>query len=108
VLESVLEPSKVVSDQYGGSLLKKLDGSTLFARVTAVVENGKTIAYEVFRAVADPKPVRVKAAEVATVVASPQSPMPPGLVDALSPDEMLDLIAYLVSRGDPQGPLFRK
>lgn len=108
VLESVLEPSKVVSDQFGGSLLHKRDGSTLFGRVTAVVENGKTTAYDVFPAVADPKLVRVNATEVATVTTSKQSPMPPGLVDALNPDELLDLIAYLVSRGDPQGPLFKK
>lgn len=108
VLESILEPSKVVSDQFAGALLKKLDGTALFGRVTAVVEQGKTVAYDVLPAVAEPQLVRVSAAEVAQVVPSKLSPMPVGLVDALNPDELLDLLSFLVSRGDPQGPLFKK
>jgi hypothetical protein len=34
--------------------------------------------------------------------------MPPGLLNTFSEDEILDLIAYLESMGDPQHPNFAK
>jgi cytochrome c1 len=34
--------------------------------------------------------------------------MPPGLINSLSADELRDLIAYLMSRGNPEDPMFRK
>ena len=36
------------------------------------------------------------------------SPMPEGLLNVLREDEVLDLLAYLLSRGDPNHPMFRK
>ncbi len=38
---------------------------------------------------------------------SPMSPMPPGLVNTLSKDEILDLIAYLEAGGVPNHPAFK-
>ena len=32
--------------------------------------------------------------------------MPKGLLDKLSREEILDLIAYVLARGNPTGPLF--
>ena len=34
------------------------------------------------------------------------SPMPPGLINMLNPDELLDLIAYLFSGGNPKEKVF--
>jgi hypothetical protein len=34
--------------------------------------------------------------------------MPSGLIDVLKEDEVLDLLAYLRSGGDPNDPAFRK
>ena len=36
------------------------------------------------------------------------SMMPAGLLDTLKEDEVLDLMAYLLSRGDRSGPMFKK
>jgi hypothetical protein len=34
--------------------------------------------------------------------------MPEGLLDTLNRDEVLDLVAYLLSRGDRNNPMFKK
>jgi hypothetical protein len=34
--------------------------------------------------------------------------MPADLLDPLNEDEVLDLLAYLLSRGNPNDPMFRK
>jgi hypothetical protein len=34
--------------------------------------------------------------------------MPPGLINSLSADELRDLIAYLMSRGNSEDPMFKK
>jgi putative heme-binding domain-containing protein len=107
VLESILEPSKVVSDQYAGKVVKRKDGTSLFGHPVEVRENGTLVGYDVWPAAADPKPVRVALAELAALEPSPLSPMPAALADPLAPGELLDLLAFLLSRGDPQGPLFR-
>jgi putative heme-binding domain-containing protein len=107
VLEAILEPNKVISDQYGGSVLRRKDGSTLSGRAVRSGA-GADEAWVVWPTVADPKPVRVPAADVVSVEPSPLSPMPAGLVDRLGPDELLDLLAFLLSRGDGAGPMFAR
>ena len=107
VLEATLEPSRVISDQYAGSIVRTKDGNSHFGRVVPVLADGKLVAHEVWPAVAEPQPFRVPADQVAAVEPSKTSPMPRGLVDRLSP-ELLDLLAYLLSRGDPKDPMFRQ
>ena len=101
VLEAILEPSKVVSDQYAGSVLTRRDGSTLFGRVVEGADS-----YTVVPAVAEATVVEIPSTEVASVAPSKLSPMPADLIDSLSEAEMLDLLAFLLSRGDESGPMF--
>jgi putative heme-binding domain-containing protein len=102
VLESILEPSLVVSDQYSGSVLTKKDGSTLFGSVKKT-HHGDSDVYEVVPATAEAKLVRVSVADVLKVEPSKLSPMPKDLVDRLSADELRDLLAFLLSRGQESG-----
>ena len=98
VLEAILEPSKVVSDQFGGQVVTKTDGTTLFGYAVKTF-HGDDEVYEVMPATADAKLVRVKVGDVAKVERAPQSPMPADLVDRLSAAEVRDLLAFLLSRG---------
>ena len=98
VLEAILDPSKVISDQYSGSVVTRRDGSALFGRAVKVTAEGQEF-WEVVPAVADAVPVRIPVAEVTSVAPSPQSPMPTGLVNGLNPTELRDLIAFLRARG---------
>ena len=63
-------------------------------------EDGGSIVHEVVTATADAAVVRVADAEVARVEPAKLSVMPQGLVDRCSEAELMDLLAYLLSRGN--------
>lgn len=96
LLESILDPNKVISDQYSGKILTKKDGTALFGVVHKTYD-GDTEVYEVVPAVANAEPIRIPVADVAKVEPSPQSPMPAGLLNGLNPDEVRDLVAFLIA-----------
>ena len=75
--------------------------------ITGMVVGEKPEAVEI---VIDPlakgKPTRLLTAEIESRQKSPVSMMPKGLLNRLSREEILDLIAYVVSRGNAKHPLF--
>jgi hypothetical protein len=52
------------------------------------------------------KTVSIKKADISRVTPSDVSPMPTGLLVTLSRDEILDLVAYILSLGDPKHRAF--
>ena len=102
LLEAIIEPSKVISDQYGSSTVTLNDGKT---HAGLVITEGDIVTIHT----ADPKagPVVINYSDVKSIKVSPISQMPPGLINSLSPDELRDLIAYLMSRGNPEDPMFK-
>lgn len=101
--ENIIEPSKVISDQYGSEQVELQDGATLIGRA---YEEGDRL-YVVY----DPRnPEEKESAPLAAVKRRqpyPVSFMPAGLLNALNPDEVLDLLAYIQSGGDPRQSMFR-
>ena len=102
LLESILEPSKVISDQYGTVVVIPKKGDP--ARGLVVEKPDGTL--DVYTSDPDAPPVRFKKSEVESVKQSPVSQMPTGLADVLNRGELLDLLAYLVSRGDAENRVF--
>ena len=104
LLENIVDPSKVISDQYGSEQIELTDGSTLIGR--AYEENGRI--YVVY----DPRnPEEKESAELSRVKSRrpyPVSLMPAGLLNSMNPGEVMNLLAYVLSAGDPQNPVFRK
>ena len=104
LLESLLEPNKVISDQYESSVVVTNTGDVYTGRV--VSEEGDSISIA-----ADPlNPgtlVTVKKTAVASKKRSEQSLMPADLLNGLNQDEVLDLLAYLMSRGNKNDPVYR-
>jgi hypothetical protein len=49
----------------------------------------------------------VKRSELVSAEPSKTSPMPEGLINTLKQDEILDLVAYLLSAGDSKAKMFR-
>jgi hypothetical protein len=49
----------------------------------------------------------IRNADVESRQVSPISMMPLGLINRMNQDEVLDLIAYILSAGDPKHPMFR-
>lgn len=104
-LENIIDPSKVISDQYETHEIKKKDGSTIIGRVMGE-EGGKlNVSTNPF---APQDLMGIPTSEVASKKAYTISMMPPGLINALSKDELLDLMAYVMSGGNPQDKAFQK
>jgi len=103
LLESILDPSRVVSDQYQLMVLSLRDGSTKVGRVQS--EQDKEL-----RLLVDMVAGTVETVEKADVVArtpSPVSAMPPGLVNSLTLEQLLDLLAYLENDGAKDADAFK-
>jgi putative heme-binding domain-containing protein len=105
LVEAIVLPSKVVSDQYKASVVQTADGRVITGRI--VSESPEKLVV-----VTDPedatKFVELVRADVEEVTASPTSLMPQGLLDQLNEAEVLDLLAYVLSRGNPQDARFTK
>ena len=103
--EAIVEPSKVISDQYKASVILTLDDKTITGRIVNDT-NGRYIV------VTDPedssKVVGLKKEDVASVKPSNISLMPEKLLNELNENEVLDLLAYMLSRGDPKHAMFKK
>jgi putative heme-binding domain-containing protein len=103
--EAIVEPSKVISDQYRATIVQTAQGEVLTGRIVSEDKDSFTL-------VADPedptKTRRVKKSDVDEMQASPISLMPKDLLKPLNQDEVLDLLAYLLSRGNKNDPMFRK
>jgi hypothetical protein len=91
-LEAILEPSKVISDQYAAHTVLAEDG-TLAEGLLA--EDGDELV--VYTRDPSAQPVHFARSEVKLVKPSPLSQMPAGLVDPLNPDELRDLLATTVA-----------
>ena len=105
LLENIIEPSKVISDQFGSEQIERAGGDPLMGRVVGE-ENGELLV------MANPfmpdEKTRVKVADVKSRRASAISMMPPGLINSLNPDELQDLLAYVLSGGNASDPMFRR
>ena len=105
ILESIVEPSKVIGDQYGAKTLKMKDGRKLYGRVLSE-SNGK---YELAPNPAEPsQTVAIEKSDVESMQKSAVSVMPQDLLNVFTQDEILDLMAFLISGGDKNDAMFKK
>jgi putative heme-binding domain-containing protein len=105
LLESIIEPSKVVSDQYQATVITMMDGRQVTGRIVNLFGDG----FQVNTDMLDPnKLVNVNRNKIDSIKPSKISMMPEGLIDVLTRDEVLDLVAYLYSRGNRNAPMFAK
>jgi putative heme-binding domain-containing protein len=103
--ESIVAPSKVVSDQYRASVVTTDSGKIYTGRIVNEAKDKVTILLDPEDST---KIAEVKKSAIEEVKPSPVSLMPEGLLKQLNDNEVLDLLAYLLSRGDPTSPFFRK
>jgi putative heme-binding domain-containing protein len=104
LLESIIEPSKVISDQYADVIITLTNGKVVTGRIINLHGDNMHVSTDMLNPSAT---VNVNAKQVDTVVTSKVSPMPAGLIDTLTADEILDLAAFLLSRGDRAHEMFR-
>jgi putative heme-binding domain-containing protein len=105
MLENLIEPSKVISDQYGSEQIELKNGDIVFGRVVGEAEGQLLVMSNPFAPddVTKIDPDRIKERSN-----NPVSMMPAGLINSLNADELKDLVAYLLSGGNPDDPMFAK
>lgn len=101
LLDSIINPSAVVSDQFQAAVVTKKNGDTLAGRLVREDETEIVLMPNMF----NPQALTVvPRSDAATVEPSAQSQMPANLINNLNWDEVRDLLAYLVAGGDPRHP----
>jgi putative heme-binding domain-containing protein len=102
--EAIVDPSKVISDQYRASVIETTAGKVITGRITSENDNSVIL-------LADPvdptKTIEIAKNDIEKIQPSRVSLMPMDLLDTLNEDEVLDLLAYMMSRGNPNAPLFK-
>lgn len=104
LLESVVVPNKTISDQYAAVVIATATGRVVTGRIVNLSGNNLSICPDML----DPgRTVNVRRDDIEEMKPSPVSMMPEGLLDTLHRDEILDLVAYLLSRGDRNSAMFQ-
>jgi len=106
LLESVVDPSKVVSDQYQAVIIRKTDGQIVTGRIINLQGDGMTVNTDML----NPGPggsTNVRRGDIEEIQPSKTSMMPNGLLDTMNEREVLDLLAFLLSRGERESPMFQ-
>ncbi len=103
LLESIIDPGKEISDQYGATNFKLKDGTVVSGRIMNLTEK----LYHVNTNMMNPSATTsVNVNDLVSIEPSPVSMMPPGLINSMSEDGVLDLLAYFISGGDPKHAAF--
>lgn len=105
ILESIIEPNKVISDQYESKVFLMKDGTNVLGRLKDQNETHYIISQNPYA------PLVVKEIakkDVVSTKVSVISIMPPGSINVLSEDELKDLMAYLISGANEKSDLYKK
>lgn len=105
LLESIINPSKEVSDQYQAVVITTDDARVVTGRIVNLAGDNIMVMTNML----DPNTMaNINRNKIESIEPSKVSMMPAGLLDTLKEDEILDLLAYTLSRGNPQAPAFAK
>jgi len=104
LLKNILEPSAAINEKYAAHVIGLESGQVVTGLVVAEDDGAIQV---VENPLASVEPRRIAKSDVAERGKATVSLMPKGLLDKLTREEILDLLAYVAAGGDPQNPLFR-
>jgi len=104
LLESTIDPNKVISDQYAAITILKKNGEIVTGRVANLSGDSLQIVQDMF---APGTMTGVRRADIEAMQPSKVSMMPAGLLSTLTEEEIQDLFAFLLSRGDPNHKMYQ-
>ncbi|GMQ25041.1 hypothetical protein Aoki45_17230 [Algoriphagus sp. oki45] len=104
ILVATINPSETISDQYHATVLELKDGGSIVGKLNDEDDQNYYISQNPFapndiKTIAKSSVVLKKNAEV--------SIMMPGLINRLNEEELKDLMAYLISSGNPDHEVFQ-
>ncbi len=98
MLAEIIEPSKTINENYRTWVIALSDGSIASGIITK--QDSKAI-HLVENPLASTQPIEIPRDRIIATESSNVSTMPMGLLNTLSREEILDLLAYIRSDGDP-------
>jgi putative heme-binding domain-containing protein len=103
VLDHILNPSKVIDEKFLFVTITRNDGTQVTGSIEAEDDERVTLK---------PNPLSPEKMEVGKTLikkreVSTVSPMPPGLVNSLRAEQLLDLLAFIEAGGDPAHANFK-
>lgn len=104
VIDTIIHPSRNISDQYSSSLVVLADGR-LFEGIVIKQDGGKVAIYP---GKVGAEPVVVAKDDIDEIRPSKVSQMPENLLDKLNAQEVNDLMGYLMTGGDANHRQFKK
>jgi putative heme-binding domain-containing protein len=96
LIETIIDPSREISDQYEATIFLMEDGQMITGRVANLSGN----QYSIQKDMIDPGNfTKINVDEIEAMKPSKVSMMPIGLLDTLTKDDIFDLLAYLKTVG---------
>ena len=105
MLEAIIQPSKVISDQYESKVFNLKDGSSVLGRLMSEDDNSYIISQNPY---APQVTKTIPKKDVKDIKRSEVSIMPPGTLNTMSADEVRDIMAYLMAGGNENSPIYKK
>ncbi len=104
LLDQIINPSKEINEQFAPIVVTKNNGDTVSGVVVNLSGDGVTLNTDL----SDPNErVNVDRKEVKSIAPSKISPMPEGLLSMMKKEEILDLVAYVLSAGSKDNAMFK-
>jgi putative heme-binding domain-containing protein len=104
LLRHILEPSLKIDEKYQTYIFETKSGKTITGMIVADAPQAITI---IENPLAKTPPKEIKKADIESKTKSPVSLMPKGMLDKMTRDEIVDLLAYILAKGDAKNPLFQ-
>ncbi|MDF1849228.1 MAG: DUF1080 domain-containing protein [Verrucomicrobiales bacterium] len=105
LLDQIINPSKEINEQFAPIVVTKNNGDIVSGVVVNLSGDNVTLNTDL----SDPNQrVNIDRKEVESIEVSKISPMPPMLLNMLTKEEVLDLLAYTLSGGDKENEMFKK
>ncbi len=93
--ESIIHPSDVISDQYEFTKFETNDGGVIVGRILNEQDEILSLAINPFNY---EQRMELSRADIKSEAPSTVSPMPPGMINRLNPEELKDLFGYLLAK----------
>ncbi len=103
LLDQIINPSKEINEQFAPIVVTMNNGETAYGVVVNLNGDNVTLNTDL----TDPNQrLNVDRKSVASIEVSKVSPMPPMLLNMLTKEEILDMLAYILSGGDEEHAMF--
>jgi putative heme-binding domain-containing protein len=103
ILKDIIEPSSRINEKFQTETFLLADGRVVTGLVIEETANKLKV---IENPLAKTPPQEIAKSDIDARKKSASSLMPKGLLDKLTRDEILDLVAFLAARGDKASPLF--